>query len=100
MYQHGQGVPRDYNTAVKWYLLAAEQGFAYAQTKLGSMYATGQGVMLNSVYAHMWGSLGATNGNEMGARLRDDVEQNMLAAQISEAQKLAFECIRKDYKRC
>ena len=28
MYAVGQGVPKDYKTAVKWYRLAAEQGFA------------------------------------------------------------------------
>ena len=34
MYDKGLGVPQDYKTAVKWYRLAAEQGFAGAQKKL------------------------------------------------------------------
>ena len=32
MYEKGQGVPQDDKTAVKWYRLAAEQGFARAQS--------------------------------------------------------------------
>ena len=35
MYEKGQGVPRDYETAVKWYKLAAEQVNVYAQYNLG-----------------------------------------------------------------
>ena len=34
MYASGRGVPQDYKTAVKWYRLAAEQGYAIAQTSL------------------------------------------------------------------
>jgi TPR repeat protein len=30
MYRDGQGVPQDYAEAVKWYRLAAEQGYADA----------------------------------------------------------------------
>ncbi len=30
--------------AVRWYRLAAEQGYVSAQTNLGVMYATGEGV--------------------------------------------------------
>ena len=29
MYDNGQGVLQDYKTAVKWYRLAAKQGYAY-----------------------------------------------------------------------
>lgn len=38
MYYEGQGVPRDYSEAAKWYRKAAEQGLPEAQTALGSMY--------------------------------------------------------------
>jgi TPR repeat protein len=34
MYRKGQGVPQDDKTAVKWYRLAAEQGYALAQFSL------------------------------------------------------------------
>ena len=35
MYYNGQGVPKDYKEAVKWYTKAAEQGDDSARTTLG-----------------------------------------------------------------
>ncbi len=100
MYTLGKGVPKDYKTAVKWYRLAAEQGHADAQSNLGAMYALKQGVVQDNIYAHMWGHLGASNGNETGGKVRDFVEKKMTPADISTAQKLARECVRKKYKGC
>ena len=37
---------KDYKEAVKWFRLAAEQGDAFAQFKLGGMYLMGKGVNL------------------------------------------------------
>ena len=38
MYENGQGVRQDDAEAVKWYRLAAEQGFAPAQVLLDTIY--------------------------------------------------------------
>ena len=100
MYEGGNGVPQDYKTAVKWYRLAAEQGYASAQGNLGVMYAFGMGVLKDYVYAHMWGNIAATNGNKKSVKFRDFVEKKMTPADISTAQKLARECVRKKYKGC
>jgi len=35
MYADGRGFPKDYDEAVKWYLLAAGQEYAIAQRDLG-----------------------------------------------------------------
>ena len=40
MYHTGEGVPQDYQEAVKWYRLAAEQGSAFANTTSGSCTTT------------------------------------------------------------
>ena len=100
MYESGLGVPQDYKTAVKWYTLAAEQGDADAQFNLGWMYRKGLGVLQNYVYAHMWGNIAASNGSENGGKLRDRVAKEMTSAEIVEAEKLARECVRKEYKGC
>ena len=100
MYQYGQGVTRNHQTAVKWYTLAAEQGNVIAQGKLGVMYALGDGVIRDNVYAHMWGNLGASNGNKNGAKLRDSVAKRMTPADVSKAQRLAQKCVKKSYKGC
>ena len=37
-FPYNRAIPQDYVEAVKWYTLAAEQGYARAQAELGSMY--------------------------------------------------------------
>jgi len=54
MYLHGQGVPKNDVKAVHWYRKAAEQGFAVAQSGLGTMYAKGEGVPENDAKAVCW----------------------------------------------
>ena len=100
MYFNGQGVPQDYKQAVKWYTKAAEQGDADAQYNLGLMYANGQGVPQDNVYAHMWSNLGAANGIEAAPKNRDIIAKRMTTADISKAQSLARECLKKNYKGC
>ena len=43
MHEHGQGVPRNEATAVKWHRKAAQQGHARAQNTLGFMYEKAKG---------------------------------------------------------
>ena len=64
------------------------------------MYALGHGVIQDWVYAHMWGNLGASNGNENVRQLRDLAATKMTPADLSTAQKLARECVAKKYKGC
>ncbi len=59
MYAKGQGVPKDYAEAAKWFRLAADQGDA-AQSNLGAMYANGHGVPQDYVQAHMWLNVAAS----------------------------------------
>ena len=100
MYAKGQGVLQDYKTAVKWSKLAAEQGDARAQGNLGTFYATGQGVIQDNVYAHMWFNIAASSGDKFAVKKRDIIVKRMTPADISTAQKLARECVRKKYKDC
>lgn len=100
MYQHGNGVPEDYNQAVKWYSLAAEQGFGGAQYKLGWMYHRGNGIPQDYVKAYMWFSIAASSGYKYAIKGRETAVKEMTPTQISEAQKLARECVKKEHKGC
>ena len=100
MYVMGEGVLQDYEEAVKWYRLAAEQGYASAQFNLGGMYGEGISVIQNYVIAHMWFNIAASNGLEDAIKGRDILEKIMTSEQLAEAQKLARECIEKNYKDC
>jgi TPR repeat protein len=61
-YANGEGVPKDYKEAVKWYRLAAEQGDAFAQFNLGLSYAKGIGVPQDYKEAVKWFRLAAEQG--------------------------------------
>jgi TPR repeat protein len=100
MYDNGEGVPQNYKTAFKWYTLAAEQGYADAQYNLGVMYANGEGVLQDYVRAHMWWNIAASSGVKVASKNRDTIAKRMTPSQIAEAQDLAQECVKKNYKGC
>jgi uncharacterized protein len=83
----GRGVPQNYEQALFWYREAADQGYAYAQDEVGSMYAEGQGVPQNYEQAYIWFDLAASREGEatLPAKNRDDVAAKMTPAQIADA---------------
>ena len=55
----------------------------------------------DNVYAHMWFNIAASSGDtENASKNRDILAKRMTPADISTAQKLARECVRKKYKGC
>jgi hypothetical protein len=97
-------VPQDYREAVKWYRLAAEQGYAPAQYSLGLAYEKGQGVPQDFVRARMWFTLAATGlSGDSGAtatKNRDRIASKMTAEQIETAQEMARRCRESMLKNC
>jgi hypothetical protein len=90
--------PAQLAEAVKWYRLAAQQGYALAQYNLGVMYAKGRGVPQDYVQAYVWFDLAASRYSASEAEDRDEAVHNrdvaaskMTPAQLAEAQKLARE---------
>ena len=55
-------VSQDYTEAARWYRLAADQGHAAAQNRLGRMYTNGEGVPENDTEAVRWFRLAADQG--------------------------------------
>ena len=91
---------QDYKTAVKWYRVAAEQGNASAEFNLGLMYDNGKGVLQDYVRVQMWFNIAASSGDKVASKNRDIVAKRMTPPQLSEAQKLARECVATNYKGC
>ncbi len=91
MYYHGYGVLEDQPGALVWFTRAAEKGHVMAMEKLAREN------YMNELVAHMWWNIAAAHGergNQYGFR-RDDLEANMTAEEISEAQRMASEWIEK-----
>jgi TPR repeat protein len=66
-YLKGRGVPQDHKTAVKWFRLAAGQGYAEAQSNLGWMYQNGWGVIKDYKSAVYWYELAFGQGHSGAA---------------------------------
>ena len=63
MYDLGTGVSMNFEEAVKWYQLSAEQGNADAQNNLATMYAEGEGVEKDAHKAEILYERAAQQGN-------------------------------------
>jgi TPR repeat protein len=100
MYANGRGVPENDKTAVKWFTLAAEQGYATAQRYLGAMYDFGDGVPQNDKTAVKWYNLASYNGNEVAGENKDKIAKQMTPADISKAQDMSSRCLESNYTDC
>ena len=61
-YESGEGAAQDNAEAVKWYRMAAAQGFPPAQCGLGYCYGTGKGVAQDHAEAARLFRMSATQG--------------------------------------
>jgi uncharacterized protein len=64
MYANGDGVPKDFDAAVKRFRKAAEQGHAVAEFNLGVCYDEGWGVVKDRQEAVRWLAKAANQGLE------------------------------------
>jgi hypothetical protein len=90
----------DFSIALKEWKPLAEQGDAYAQYNMGLIYAHGLGVIEDYVRALMWLNIAASRGDNDAAKAREFITKKLTSSQIAEAQKLARECVAKNYKGC
>jgi len=91
---------KDYATAFRELKPLAEQGNPTAQYYVGAMYAFGNGVHKDYVFAHMWANIALANGNQTGTRLINFVEKKMTPSEIETAQDLTRKCVRVKYEGC
>jgi TPR repeat protein len=85
---------------VKWYRLAAEQGDVDAQNNLGVMYVKGTGINQDYILARMWFNLAANNGDINAKENLDKMAKEMKPSQIANAQRMAQDCEKRNYKNC
>ena len=67
-FANGEGVARDQAEAVRFYLIAAEQGHTQARVQLGYGYLNGQGVTQSDNEAARWHRLAADQGDAVAQR--------------------------------
>ena len=85
---------QDYLEAIRWFHLAADQGYASSQGWLGHIYSTTPG-MVDYVLAHMFFNLAASQQTDKdrkkSVKRRDKLEEKMSREQVAEAERLARE---------
>jgi TPR repeat protein len=62
--------------------------------ELGMIYSTGREVVADLIAAHKWFNLAALRGNREAAAHRQELAQEMSAAEVAEAQRAAREWLR------
>lgn len=94
-YEHGEGVPRDLNTAIDLYCKAALAGDNDARYSLGWIYANGRGIERHDGFAAWYLTKAAEAGDEPARRLAASISASAVKppciekAEAAEAQKLA-----------
>jgi TPR repeat protein len=86
-YWTGDGVPQDYDQAVRWFSLAAEQGNVAAQAMLGNCYWAGRGVTADPMRAYFWSFLAQDGGDEASKSRVALLASRLTGVQVAVEQK-------------
>lgn len=73
---------------LKLFNAAAKRGYLVAQNNLALMYANGQGVARDYVWAYAWLDV-ASAQNAAAASLRDRIAKELTAGQVARAKEIA-----------
>jgi TPR repeat protein len=97
MYESRNGIMQDYKEAVKLYRQSAKQGNVLRQKYFGVMYALGQGVSKDYIFALMWWNICGYNGDNNCVKNINLLEYKMFPTKIEKAQEMAknWEPIKK-----
>ncbi len=98
MYRNGLGVEQDFKEAFKWFQKAADQGDVNAQYFLGFAYFKGEGVLEDYVTGYAWWNIAAANEIGSAKISKGEIAKTMTAEDISKAQELSKEMIKKNPK--
>jgi TPR repeat protein len=93
LYHEGKGVVTDFEKASKLYREAAILGDIECQRVMGSRCQQGLGVTADYVEAYAWYNVCAASGDELAAKSRESVAQNLQADQVAAAQKRSREIL-------
>jgi len=85
-YMKGEGVPRNYEEAAKWFTISAEQGNAWGQFDLGICYRDGKGVPKNDEEAYFWLILAES---KIKMRASPAIETRLKPEQVAAGQRRA-----------
>lgn len=95
-YADGNGVPQNFDLALKWYRQAADQGNADAENAMGIMYRTGSGVDKSKEEAVTWYRKAARQGSGVAMFNLGTAYYNGDGVDISDATAYAWFMLAKE----
>ncbi|MCX6928749.1 MAG: ankyrin repeat domain-containing protein [Verrucomicrobia bacterium] len=87
IYERGNGVPKDFKTALNWYRQSATNGLPEAALALGNYYTEGLEVEKDAAEAFVWYSVAVAEGNRLAEALRKGARSKLTDEQFAEAAK-------------
>jgi TPR repeat protein len=87
-----------YHGAFKGFRELSEMGSPISQYILGVMYLRGIGVLQDFSRAHMWLNIASSQGHKRANEHLEKLTKDMSTDQVEEAQKLARECVARNYR--
>ena len=90
LYEEGQGVPKQFEEAVRCYTNAAKQGYLDAYFALGEIYLHLPGGKKDRISAYIWLEMAAKNGHPRGSEEFMRNKSAMTPEQIGLAERAAL----------
>jgi TPR repeat protein len=95
------GIPQSDTEAMRWYRLAAAQGYTPAMNNMGFLYLTeNKSVPTDSVIGYMWFYIAAEMKNSDAIKNTKLLEKHLTKEQIQDAQIKANNCTKTKFKEC
>ena len=91
---HGDGLPKNFEEALKWYRKAADNDDEDALVLLGRIYQKGEGVPVDLVESYKYFTLAVDAGKKAAGLAQAGVAQKLTREQMAEAKRLV-EAARK-----
>ena len=98
MYRDGKTVNADLKQAFRHFKKSADQGHVMAQYELGVLHLHGKGAKRDAIAAFTWLNIAGANGSRMAAEALRKFPERLTNDQISKADALAIEMIKKNPK--
>ena len=92
----GDKIPKNPVFGVSCIRGAADGGNRQALLSMGALYAHGTGVLQDPVRAYKWSSLAAMYGVDHAAQYRDQIAEQLTAAEVAEGRRLAQEWLERE----
>jgi len=101
IYINDQTEIKNFNEGLKFIRLAAESGQSKSHFNLGIFYKDGKLLPKDYFLSYVWLTIASLDKNMKHANIEKELaSRNLTLRQIADAEKIAFDCIQREFKNC